>query len=540
MTGPSPVVPQILAGHEDRGENARIQCFVGCIAVGDMLKSTLGPQGMDKILQRIQGAGGPRSHRTEVTNDGATILSSMYLDNPAAKLLVDVSMKQDQSVGDGTTGVIVLAAEFLRQAERLIEKKIHPQVIIEGYRMALEVAQAKLQEVSLALTQGSVDPAERERFREVLEKIAQTTLSSKLLLHDKEHFAKLAVDAVLRLKDRSNLDLIQIIKKKGGSLKESVLEDGFILEKRVGNSQPKTVTDCKILIANTPMDTDKIKIYAAKVTVSDFDSVAEIEEAEKEKMRNKVDKIAAFGCNVFINRQLIYNYPEQLFADKKIAAIEHSDFEGMERLAAALGGEIISTFDSPSEAALGRCDKMEEIMIGEDKAIRFSGCAKREACTVILRGGSEHILDEAERSLHDAVAIVSQTCVEPAIVFGGGAAELAAATAVDALARSVQDKRSLAIQAFAEALRVIPNTLLDNAGLDSAEIMAKLNALHAAGKFEQGVDIADQDAGDMRSRGIFEAYKSKKSQFYSAAEAAEQIIRVDNVIRCAPRQRTGQ
>eukprot|EP01056_Protomagalhaensia_sp_Gyna25_P001317 Protomagalhaensia_sp_Gyna_25__1316@NODE_165_length_4702_cov_205_856959_g128_i0_p1_GENE_NODE_165_length_4702_cov_205_856959_g128_i0NODE_165_length_4702_cov_205_856959_g128_i0_p1_ORF_typecomplete_len533_score118_56Cpn60_TCP1/PF00118_24/4_5e158TPR_MalT/PF17874_1/1_8e03TPR_MalT/PF17874_1/0_32_NODE_165_length_4702_cov_205_856959_g128_i013162914 len=528
------VAPQILqqGGHEDKGENARLQCFVGATAIGDMMKSTLGPKGMDKILQPLGGEG---SHlgKTSVTNDGATILRSVWLDNPAAKILVDVSRQQDSLCGDGTTGVVVLAAELLRGAEKLVDRKIHPQTIIEGFRMATQVARRRLLDVSFGEEVGS------EEMRENLLKIAKTTLSSKLLNHEKEHFASLAVEAVLRLKEKNNLNLIQILKKKGGSIRDSYLDEGFILEKKIGVGQPRVMTDCKVMVANTPMDADKIKIFGAKVAAEDFDTVAEIEAAEKEKMKQKVDKILAHGCNVFINRQLIYNYPDQLFKDAKVMAIEHSDFDGMERLAAALGAEIVSTFDTPDASKLGGCEKIEEILIGEDRAIKFSGCRQKEACTIVLRGASEHVLDEAERSLHDALAVVSQTCQEPAVVFGGGAAEMAMADSVDRLARTVEGRKSLAIEAFAEALRQIPTILLDNGGFDSAEVVAKLRALHTSGSKQSGVDMNTGDVGDMKQLGVFESYKSKLSQLVSAVEAAEQIIRVDDVIRCAPRRREG-
>merc|ERR1712054_470316 len=275
-------------------------------------------------------------------------------------------------------------------------------------------------------------------FREDLLKIARTTLSSKLLKHEKDHYAKLAVDAVLRLKGKPNLDYIQVIKKAGASLKDSYLEEGFILEKRIGVGMPKVLENCKVCVANCQMDTDKIKIYGAKVKVESFEAVAEIEAAEKEKMKNKVERIVKHGCNVFINRQLIYNYPDQLFKENGVMAIEHSDFDGTERLAAVLGGDIVSTFDNPEETKLGFAKKIEEIMIGEDKVIKFSGCAQGEACTIVLRGASTHILDEAERSLHDALAVLYQTVQETRVVHGGGAMECAMARAIlDSMANTV-------------------------------------------------------------------------------------------------------
>lgn len=517
---------------EEKGDVARLQAFVGAIAIGDLVKSTLGPKGMDKILQPMPTGDG-RVGQTTVTNDGATILKSVWIDNPAAKILIDISKTQDQECGDGTTSVTVLAAEFVRAAQHLVEQKMHPQVVIKGFRLALAAAREKLEQ--LAMDNGKDAAA----FREDLLKIAQTTLSSKLLKHEKNHFATLAVDAVLRLRGKPNLDYIQVIKKPGASLKDSYLEDGFILEKRIGVGMPKVLENCKICVANCQMDTDKIKIYGARVKVDSFEAVAEIEAAEKEKMKAKVDKIAAHGCNVFINRQLIYNYPEQLFKERNIMAIEHSDFDGTERLAAVLGSDIISTFDNPEETTLGSCKKIEEIMIGEDKVIKFSGCQQGEACSIVLRGASTHILDEAERSLHDALAVLYQTVQETRVVYGGGAMECAMAQAVQDKMTSIEGKEALAMEAFAKAMQTIPAIMADNGGYDSAELMGALRAAHARGESSHGLNFLTATVSDMKELGIMESFRSKMSQLCAAAEAAEMIIRVDDIIRNAPRQREG-
>lgn len=397
-----------------QGENARLSSFIGAIAIADMVKTTLGPKGMDKILQKVSEG----DQSVSVTNDGATILRSIMLDNAAAKVLVDIARVQDDEVGDGTTSVAVFCGELLREAEKLVNERIHPQTIAAGWRIARNIAKKALEE-------SAVDNSKNEKlFRMDLLRIAKTTLSSKLLTHEKEYFANLAVDAVMRLKGSSNLDHIQILKKPGGQLKDSYLEDGFLLDKQIGVGQPKRVENAKILIANTSMDTDKIKIYGSRVKVDSMAKVAEIEEAEKEKMRQKCEKIIAHGANVFINRQLIYNLPESIFAERGIMAIEHADFDGVERLAAVTGGEVASTFDHPELVTLGECDVVEEIMIGEDKVIRLGGCKSGEACTIVLRGASSHLLDEAERSLHDALCVLQATVKEPRRIFGGGCSEI--------------------------------------------------------------------------------------------------------------------
>ena len=478
----------------------------------------------DKILQSV-GDGG----KITITNDGATILKAIPIDNPAAKILVDISKTQDAEVGDGTTSVVVFAGELLREAEKLVAQKIHPQTIIRGYRKALEVARKAIEASAVDNSSNSV------AFREDLINIAKTTLSSKILHVDKGKFAELAVDAVLRLKGSTNLDSIQVVKKVGGSLTDSYLEEGFILNKKIGVGQPKRMENARILIANTPMDTDKIKIYGARVRVDSMDKVAEIEKAEKEKMKQKVDKIIGLGPNVFINRQLIYDYAAELFAKSGVMAIEHADFEGVERLALVLGAEIVSTFDSA--VVLGGCKLIEEIIIGEDKMIRFSGVTKGEACTVVLRGASQHILDEAERSLHDALCVLSQTVKDSRTVLGGGCTEMLMANAVDELVKSTQGKEAMAVESFARALRGMPTTIADNAGYDSGELVSQLRAAHHAGKSTAGLDMKRGTIGDMVELKITESFKVKNQVLLSAHEACEMILRVDEIIKCAPRQR---
>ena len=365
---------------------------------------------------------------------------------------------------------------FFQEAEDLVSQKIHPQTIIAGWRKATDVARK-------ALEDSAVDHSKNEvEFKSDLLNIARTTLSSKILQQHKDLYSNLAVDAVFRLKGSCNLDAIQIIKKLGGSLADSYLDEGFLLDKKPGINQPKRVENAKILIANTSMDTDKIKVFGSRVKVDSVAKVAELELAEKEKMKEKVEKIVKHGANVFINRQLIYNYPEQLFADAGMMAIEHADFEGVERLALVLGGEIVSTFDSPQTVKLGQCKLIEEVMIGEDKLLRFSGVALGEACSIVLRGATQQILDEAERSLHDALCVLTSTVREPRIVYGGGCSEMLMANVVSKLAQETPGKESIAMEAFARALRKLPTTIADNAGYDSSELIAQLRAAHNSDK----------------------------------------------------------
>lgn len=512
---------------QEKGEHARLSSFIGAIAIGDLIKSTLGPKGMDKILVTAD----PGRDSVQVTNDGATILKSVGVDNPAAKILVDIAMVQDNEVGDGTTSVTVLATELLKEAEQLIGMRMHPQTIISGWRKACDVAKQALTDMAIPSSQ---DPA---LMRDELIKIACTTLGSKILAQHKQFFANLAVDAVLRLKGKGDLDAIQILKKLGGSMTDSILDEGFLLEKRPGLFQPKRIEKARILIANTPMDTDKIKVFGTRVKVDSVAKVAQLEVAEKEKMKDKVKKILSHNINVFINRQLIYNYPEQLFADANVMAIEHADFEGIERLALVLGGEIVSTFDTPTAVKLGTCDLIEEVMIGEDTVLRFSGVALGEACTIVLRGATQQILDEAERSLHDVLCVLTTHIKESKAVCGGGASEMEMACAVERLAANTAGKESLAISAFARSLASLPTIMADNAGLDTAELISQLRAAHNQSQAFMGIDMEKGEVADMRSLGVLESFRVKSAMLTSAAEAAEIILRVDDIIKAAPRQR---
>uniref|UniRef100_A0A7S1Y2W1 CCT-beta n=1 Tax=Grammatophora oceanica TaxID=210454 RepID=A0A7S1Y2W1_9STRA len=254
-------------------------------------------------------------------------------------------------------------------------------------------------------------------------------------------------------------------------------------------------------------------------------------------MKQKCDKIMAHGCNVFINRQLIYNFPESIFAENGIMAIEHADFEGVEQLAAVTGGEVVSTFDHPELVTLGECDLIEEIMIGEDRVIRFGGCKSGAACTIVLRGASSQMLDEAQRSLHDALCILASTLKEPRTVSGGGCCEILMAQAVDRAAEHTAGKKALAMAAFARALRQLPAIIADNGGYDSAELVTQLRAGHAQGKSTYGLDMYNGTVTDMCDLGVTESFKSKLHVLLSASEAAEMILRVDDIITCARRQR---
>ena len=511
---------------EERGEMARMSAFTGAMAICDLVKTTLGPKGMDKILQSLSNM-----NNIMVTNDGATILKSIVIDNPAARLIVELSQAQDAEVGDGTTSVAVLAGQLLHEAEELINKGIHPQTIIQGWREATTIALKALEDSSLDHS------SDKEAFHEDLIKVARTTLNSKILAMERDMFADIAVQAIERLRDPSRIDAISILKIPGGALRESEIVDGLILKCGFGIGQKTRVEDAQILIANTPMDTDKIKINGAKIETDSPDQLAQIESAERKKMLMKCERIASHKPTIFVNRQLIYNLPEQYFTEHGINSVEHADFAGVERLALVTGGDIVSTFDHPESVKLGYAKVVEEIMIGEDTLLKFSGCKDPATSTIVLRGATNQILDEAERALHDALSVIASMMAEKRTVYGAGCSEILMADVVDEAARKTPGKIALAMEAFSRALRQIPMIIASNAGLDAPEIVSSIRAAHAEGKKTYGLDIQNRSIGDISVLGITESYKVKLQVVISASEAAEQILRVDEIIKCAPARR---
>ncbi|XP_049825986.1 T-complex protein 1 subunit beta-like [Aethina tumida] len=518
---------RILAenAEEQKRETARFSGFAAAIAIGDLVKSTLGPKGMDKILL----SSGRCSGQVQITNDGATILKSVSVDNPAAKILIDLSKVQDKDVGDGTTSVAVFASELLKEGKHLIEAKLHPQTIISGWRKATEVAIE-------ALTESAIDIRmdDSEGFWNDLKNVAKTTLSSKILSLHMDHFASLAVNAFIRLNGSEDLDNIQIIKKVGGTLKDSFLDEGFLLDKKPGVFQPKRVENARVLLANIAMDADRPKVFGSNACVKSIAGMADMEGAEKQYMREKISQILKHKPNVFINRQLIYNYPEQLFADAGVMAIQHADFEGIERLALVTGAEITSNFDT--DIKLGSCELVEQVEIGGDTLLRFSGVPESEACSVVIRGATQQILDEAARSLHDALCVLLATLRENKFVYGGGCSETIMAIAIRNKAALTSNKEALAMESYANALLRLPQIMSDNGGYDSVNLVRQLIAAHSSGADTSGINMEKGAVGDMKDLSIIESYAVKKQMVLSASEAAEMLVRVDNVMKAAPRK----
>lgn len=498
---------------EERGDDANATIYSGIELINSVLRTTLGPKGSYKVMDA--------GNKIYITNDGATILKNLVIDNPAAKLLIDASVSQDWEEGDGTTSIAVLATELLLEAKKLNIPRVS---IIRGYELALKHCLNKLEELSIAISNDS----DSEMIN-----LARTTICSKVLKCDLQHFSKLCVDAIKKLENENDLNLIQII-KTSGNLEESYLSDGFILNKDVEVEEMENVS---VLVANTSLDADKVKIYGAKINVDSLKSLSEIETAEKEKMQKKIEKITSIPFKCFVNRQIIYDYPLELLKQKKINVVEHADFDGVERLNKFLGGKIVSSFENLTEDSLGKCTKVKNITIGNDRMVLFENTGKK-AVTIVLKGSSKEVLDEAERSIHDALCVLNKLKEEKKVIYGGGATEMELFFSLQDLTTTLKDKESESILAFANALQQIPVILAENGGLDFDLIKAKLRAEHKQGNTTFGVDFNTNSVGCMRNSGVLESLRTKRRVLIAATEMARMILKTDGFIKCKPRERT--
>lgn len=483
--------------------------------VVDFIKTSLGPRGMDKLM--VSESGG-----VKITNDGATILKNIKKDGIVVNILNEVCSVIDQEIGDGTTTLCCLVGELMIEAEKLINMNVHPQLIVQGFRIAAREAIA-------TINSNSFDNSKNlELFCADLLDMARTTLNSKVVATQKELFARIALKAVLKLKGSTDLNRLNIIKKCGGSLKDSFLDEGFILNKKIEYNQPKKIKNAKILIVNTALDSDRIKINGVKIKVKSISNLARIEIGEQKKLLDKCRKILTHGINVIVNRQLIYNRQERFFSDHGILSIEQADFDGIEKLALCTGAEIASTFDEPSKIKLGLCKIVEEVVIGDEKYIRFGGCANQGSCSIVIRGSNEQIIDEAERSLHDALSILIQSIKNPKYIWGGGYSEMKIGNSIENLSKKFQCKKSLSIASFAIAIQRIPEIIMENAGLESIFLINKFKKNLKKGE-ECCFNAENEDISCAKISGLIENSKLKTQIILAAVEAVEMIIRIDKM-----------
>ncbi len=490
-------------------------------AVANAVKSTLGPKGMDKMLVDELGD-------IVVTNDGATILEEMNVEHPAAKMMVEIAKTQDKEVGDGTTTAVVIAGELLGKAEELLDKKIHPTVIIKGYRMAAEKAIELLDGIAM-----DVKPDDEE----TLKKLAITSMTGKGVEEAREKLAEIVVKAVKQVAETENgktiidTDYIKIEKKQGGDLEDTELINGIIIDKeRVHPGMPRVVKDAKIALINAPIEVKETETDA-EIRITSPEQLQAFLDQEEKMLREMVDKIKASGANVVFCQKGIDDLAQHFLAKEGILAVRRVKKSDMEKLAKATGATIVTSIKDLSEKDLGYAGKVEERKISGENMVFVENCKDPKAVTILVRGGTEHVVDEAERALNDAIGVVSSAMEDGKIVTGGGSPEVALALKLRDYAKTVGGREQLAIEAFANALEIIPTTLAESAGMDPIDTLVELRAKQEKEKNSHlGIDVFEGKIADMKEANVLEPMRVKKQAISSASEAAEMILRIDDII----------
>ena len=504
-----------------RGREAQRNNIMAARIIAEVLRSTLGPRGMDKML--IDSLGD-----ITITNDGATILDEIEVEHPAAKMMVEVAKTQDDMVGDGTTTAVVLAGELLKRAEELLDQNIHPTVIVSGYRKAVQKAIEILNKIGV-----EIDLEDRE----TLKKIALTSMSSKAIGAAKEHLAEIAIDAVKQIVEErggkrvADIDNIQIIKKEGKSIFDTQLVNGIIIDKEVVHpGMPKRISEAKIALLNCPLEVEKTE-FNAEIRIRDPAQMKAFLDQETRMLKEMVDKIKAVGANVVFCQKGIDDMAQHFLAKEGILAARRVKQSDMEKLARATGGRIVTDLDDLKPEDLGTAGLVEERKVGDDKMIFVEKCKNPRSVAILIRAGLERMVDEAERAMHDALSVVSDVIENNKIVAGGGAIEAEIAKHLRDYATTVGGREQLAIEAFAESIEIIPKTLAENAGLEPIDIMVELRAAHEKtdGQF-MGIDVYNGKIVNMYEKGVIEPLTVKEQAIKSAAEAASMILRIDDVI----------
>jgi thermosome len=521
MPGTVPVLILKEGTGRTTGREAQRNNIAAAKIIAELVKTTLGPKGMDKMLVSSFGD-------VTITNDGATILKEIDVQHPAAKMLVEVAKAQDNEVGDGTTTAAVLTGELLAKAEELLDQNIHPTIIIEGFKKASEKAREILEKIAIPVS---------IKDDEVLLNVAMTAMGSKGIAAAKEHFAKLAVEAVKQVAEekdgklRADIDLIKILKKHGKSLEETELVRGMVIDKEVAHPQmPKIVHSAKIALINAKLEIEKTE-FDAKINIESPEQMKMFLDEEERMLKEMVDKIAEAGANVVFCEKGIDDVALHFLAKRGILAVKNVSSSDMEKLARATGGKIVASVKDLTPDVLGEAKLVEEVKIGDDKLVYVRECKNPKAVTIVVRGGTEHVVDEAERSLHDALCVVRNAIEDGKIVPGGGAPEAEVAKQLREYAVKVGGREQLAIEAFADAVESIPLTLAENGGLDPVDIMVALRAAHEkTDGFRMGVDVFTGKIRDMLELKVVEPLRVKLQVIKSATEAANMILKIDDVI----------
>ncbi len=490
-------------------------------AVATAVKTTLGPKGMDKMLVDEIGD-------ITITNDGATILEEMQIEHPAGKMLVEVAKTQDEETGDGTTTAVVIAGELLKKAESLLDQEIHPSVIIKGYRMAQEKASQILDEISEPIT-----PEDTEK----LTRVCITTMGSKGVIGGaREKLAQVVVEAVKQVAEEKNgkividEDYIKIEKKQGGDLNDTELIKGVVIDKeRVHSAMPKVVKNAKIALIDAPLEIKKTETDA-EISITSPEQLQAFLNQEEKMLKEMVEKIASTGATVVFCQKGIDDLAQHYLAKAGIYAVRRVKKSDMEKLALATGAKVVSSLHDLTPEDLGSAELVEERKIAGEAMTFVEGCVDPKAVTILIRGGTEHVVDEAERAVVDGIGSVSSAIELGEIVPGGGAVETELALRLRDYAKEIGGREQLAIEAFAEALEVIPRTLAESAGMDPIDTLVSLRTQHAQGNKNIGVNVMESNIADMLEQKVIDPTKVKKQAIASAAEAAEMILKIDDII----------
>ena len=515
-----PIIILKEGSSQTKGKEAQRNNITAARLVSEIVRTCLGPRGMDKMLVDTMGD-------VTITNDGATLLKEIDVQHPAGKMMVEVSKAVDNQVGDGTTSSVILAGTLIDKAEELVGKNVHPTIIVDGYRKASVKAIEVLNRIA-----EKVNATDKK----TLLKIANTAMLSKLVSQDSPYLSEIAIDAVSGVAEEINgnyridIDDIKVEKKAGGSIKDTKLIKGIILDKEVVHGgMPKHVKNAKIALLNAPLEIEKTE-FDAKINIDSPEQMKMFLDEENRMLQTMVDQIVGAGANTVICQKGIDDIAQHYLAKAGILAVRRVKESDMYKLSKATGGRIVTTFEDLTEADLGTVGLVEERKVETDKWVFIEGCKNPKAVTILVRGGSQRVVDEAERSLHDALMVVKDVMEKPAIVAGGGAPEAHIARNLREWANKLSGREQLAVQKFAEALEIIPLTLSENAGMDPIDTMTELRSKQSKGAKWTGIDVKELKVVDMMKKDIIEPVSVKEQIIKSASEAANMILRIDDVI----------
>ncbi|MGF3523211.1 MAG: thermosome subunit beta [Candidatus Bathyarchaeia archaeon] len=519
--GGTPVLILKEGSERSQGKDAQRTNIMAAKVIAEAVRTSLGPLGMDKMLVDSFGD-------VVITNDGATILKEIDVQHPAAKMMVNVAKTQDEEVGDGTTTAVVLAGELLKNAETLLDQEIHPTVVIEGYRKATEKALEVIDDIS---TKTSIDD------EEMLKRVAVVSMSSKVVAGSREYLSDIAMKAVKMVAEKvgdkwtADIENVKVDKKEGESLENTILVNGIILDKEIVHpGMPKRVENAKIALIAAPLEIEKTE-FDAKINITNPEQMKAFLDQEERMLKNMTEKIINVGANVVLLQKGIDDISQHYLAKAGILAVRRIKKSDMEKLARATGAEIITNIEDLTEEDLGEAEVVYGKKIGDDDMVFIEGCKNPKSVSILVRGGTELIVDEAERALHDALCVVRDVIEDGKVVPGGGATEMEVSKRIKEYADTLSGREQLAVKQFAEALEVVPRTLAENAGLDQLDILVELRAKHVKPKdYVYGVDVFTGKIQDMTKMNVWEPAAVKRQVIKSASEAAQMILKIDDVI----------